>query len=59
MADGKGKMFVNLTDQDQMVEFDARARTILHAWSLAPGEGHLDRQSTGSIAVCFTLAITS
>ena len=39
VADGKGKIFVNITDKDQIVEFDAKTLEVLHRWSLAPGEG--------------------
>jgi YVTN family beta-propeller protein len=39
VADGKGKIFVNITDKDQIVEFDARSLTIPLRWPLAPGEG--------------------
>jgi DNA-binding beta-propeller fold protein YncE len=56
VADGKGKIFVNLTDKDQMVEFDARALTIRHRWSLAPGEGPsglaIDRKNRRLFSVC-------
>jgi DNA-binding beta-propeller fold protein YncE len=39
VADGRGKIFVNITDKNQMVEFDAKTLEVLHRWSLAPGEG--------------------
>ena len=39
VADGKGKVFVNITDKNQVVEFDAKTFEVLHRWSLAPGEG--------------------
>jgi DNA-binding beta-propeller fold protein YncE len=56
VADGKGKIFVNLTDKDQMVEFDARALTILQRWPLAPGEGPsglaIDRKNRRLFSVC-------
>lgn len=39
VADGKGHIFVNITDKNQMLEFDARTLKILHRWSLGPCEG--------------------
>ena len=39
VADGKGKVFVNITDKNQIVEFEAKTLEVLHRWSLAPGEG--------------------
>jgi DNA-binding beta-propeller fold protein YncE len=38
VADGKGKIFVNIEDKSQVIEFDARKLTIDTTWSLAPGE---------------------
>lgn len=38
VADGKGKVFVNIEDTSQVVEFDARKLTVDATWSLAPGE---------------------
>jgi len=38
VADGKGRMYVNLEDSSAVVAFDARTLTKLHRWSLAPGE---------------------
>lgn len=39
VADGKGHIFVNITDKNQMLEFDARTLRVLHRWSLGPCEG--------------------
>ena len=36
VADGRGKIFVNITDKDQIVEFDGRTLKILHRWPIAP-----------------------
>jgi DNA-binding beta-propeller fold protein YncE len=59
VADGKGKIFVNITDKDQIVEFDARTLTILHRWRLAPGEGPsglaIDRKNRRLFSVCDNL----
>lgn len=56
VADGKGKVFVNLTDKDQIVEFDAETLKVLHRWSLAPGEGpsglSIDRKNRRLFSVC-------
>ena len=35
-ADGKGKVFVNLEDKSQVVEFDPKALKVDHTWPLAP-----------------------
>jgi len=59
VADGKGKIFVNITDKDQIVEFDARSLQILHRWPLAPGEGPsglaIDRKNRRLFSVCDNL----
>jgi DNA-binding beta-propeller fold protein YncE len=59
VADGKGKIFVNITDKDQIVEFDARTLTILHRWPLAPGQGPsglaIDRKNRRLFSVCDNL----
>jgi len=56
VADGQGKIFVNITDKDQIVEFDARTLEILHRWPLAPGEGPsglaIDRKNRRLFSVC-------
>jgi DNA-binding beta-propeller fold protein YncE len=38
VADGKGKVFVNLEDKSSVVEFDATTLKVLHTWPLAPGK---------------------
>lgn len=38
VADEKGKIFVNLEDKSQVVEFDSRKLTIDATWPLSPGE---------------------
>jgi DNA-binding beta-propeller fold protein YncE len=56
VADGKGKIFVNITDKDQIVEFDAKTLKLLQRWSLAPGEGpsglSIDRKDRRLFSVC-------
>ncbi len=39
VADGKGKVFVNLEDKSSLVEIDAKELKVLNTWSLSPGEG--------------------
>jgi len=38
VGDGKGKVFVNLEDKNEIVAIDAKAYKILAHWSIAPGE---------------------
>jgi DNA-binding beta-propeller fold protein YncE len=38
VANGKGKVYVNLEDKSEIVEFDAAKLTVLNHWSIAPGE---------------------
>ena len=56
MADGKGKIFVNITDKNQILEFDGKTLEVLHRWSLAPGEGpsglSIDRRNRRLFSVC-------
>jgi DNA-binding beta-propeller fold protein YncE len=48
-ADGKGKVFVNLEDKSQVVEFDPKALKVDHTWPLAPCQSpsamSMDRES--------------
>ncbi len=37
-ADGKGKVFVNLEDKSEVVEFDPKTLKVDHTWPLAPCE---------------------
>jgi DNA-binding beta-propeller fold protein YncE len=56
VSDGKGGIFVNITDKNQVVEFDAQALKVRHRWSLAPCEGpsglSMDRKSRRLFSVC-------
>jgi YVTN family beta-propeller protein len=38
VADGKGNLFVNIEDKNELVELDGRALTVKHRWPLAPGK---------------------
>jgi DNA-binding beta-propeller fold protein YncE len=59
VADGKGAIFVNITDKNQIVEFDGRTLQERHRWSLAPGEGPsglaIDREHRRLFSVCDNL----
>jgi len=56
VADGKGKIYINITDKDQVVEADAKTLQLLHRWPLAPGEGpsglSMDRKNRRLFAAC-------
>jgi DNA-binding beta-propeller fold protein YncE len=56
VVDGKGKVFVNITDQDQIVEFDGKTLKVLHRWPLAPGVGPsglaIDQKNRRLFSVC-------
>jgi DNA-binding beta-propeller fold protein YncE len=56
VADGKGSIFVNITDKNQIVEFDGKTLKVLHRWPLAPGEGPsglaIDRKNRRLFSVC-------
>src|ERR1700676_2357028 len=56
VVDGKGKIFVNLTDKDQIVEFDGKTLKVLHRWALAPGVGPsglaIDQKNRRLFSVC-------
>jgi DNA-binding beta-propeller fold protein YncE len=56
VADGKGKLFVNLEDKSEILALDARQLTVLHRWPLAPGEGPsglaMDRAHRRLFSVC-------
>jgi DNA-binding beta-propeller fold protein YncE len=36
VADGKGRIFVNIEDKSELVEFDPQKLSVLHRWPLAP-----------------------
>jgi YVTN family beta-propeller protein len=56
VSDEKGKVFVNLEDKSQIVEFDAKTMTLLATWPLAPAEGPtglaIDRKTDRLFAAC-------
>jgi DNA-binding beta-propeller fold protein YncE len=38
VADGRGKVFLNIEDKSEVVELDPRELTVRRRWSIAPGE---------------------
>ena len=56
VANGRGKVFVNLEDSSAVVSFDAKTLALGPRWSLAPGEGPsglaMDRESRRLFSVC-------
>ncbi len=56
VSDGRGKIFVNITDKNQILEFDGQTLQVLHRWSLAPGEGpsglSMDRKNRRLFSAC-------
>jgi DNA-binding beta-propeller fold protein YncE len=55
-VDGKGRVFVNIADEGQIVEIDARELTVIHRWPLAPCERpsglSMDQKNRRLFAVC-------
>lgn len=39
VSDGKGKIYVNLEDKNEIVQIDAKTFKVLNRWSIAPGVG--------------------
>jgi DNA-binding beta-propeller fold protein YncE len=56
VSDGKGKLFVNLEDQNQIAEVDMKNYTVLNRWPIAPGESAtglaLDKKTNRLFAGC-------
>ena len=56
VADGKGKVYVNLTDKDQIAEIDAQTLKVTHRWPLVQGTGPsglaIDRQNRRLFSGC-------
>ena len=56
VSDGKGKIYVNITERDQIVQVDGESLKVLHRWSLAPGEGpsglSMDRKNRRLFSAC-------
>ena len=56
VSDGRGHVFVNMMDKNEVVEFDARSLKVLNRWSLAPGTRRPAWHSTASTAGCSACA---
>ena len=56
VSDGKGKVYVNLTDKDEIAEVDAETMKVTHRWPLAPGTGPsglaIDRKNRRLFSAC-------
>jgi DNA-binding beta-propeller fold protein YncE len=56
VSDGMGRIFVNITDKNQILEFDGQTLKVLHRWPLAPCEGpsglSMDRKNRRLFSVC-------
>jgi DNA-binding beta-propeller fold protein YncE len=56
VADGKGSVFINITDKNQIVEVDGKGLKVVHRWPLAPGEGpsgiSMDRKNRRLFSAC-------
>jgi DNA-binding beta-propeller fold protein YncE len=56
VADGKGMIYINITDKDQIAALDAKTLKVLHRWPLAPGVGpsglSMDRQNRRLFSAC-------
>jgi len=56
VSDGKGKLFVNLEDQNEIAEVDMKNYKVLNRWPIAPGESAtglaLDKKTNRLFAGC-------
>ncbi len=56
VSDGKGHVFVNIMDKNEVAEFDAQALHVVNRWSLAPGQHPtglaMDREHRRLFSVC-------
>jgi len=56
VSDGKGKVYVNITDKDQIVEVDAETMKVTHRWPLVQGTGPsglaIDRKNRRLFSAC-------
>ena len=55
-ADGKGKVFVNIEDKNEIVELDAKAKSVVRSWPLtgceSPSGLAIDREQQRLFSVC-------
>ena len=63
VADGKGKLFVNIEDKSEIAEIDASTMKLLKEWSVAPGEGPsglaIDLKKHRLFSVCDKMMVVS
>jgi DNA-binding beta-propeller fold protein YncE len=56
VSDGKGKVYVNLTDKDEIAEVDAETMKVTHHWPLVQGTGPsglaIDRKNRRLFSAC-------
>ena len=56
VSDGKGKVYVNLTDKDEIAEVDAETMKVTHHWPLVQGTGPsglaMDRKNRRLFSAC-------
>jgi len=56
VADGNGRVYVNIEDKSELVAIDSRTLKVLSRWSLAPGESPtglaMDTKNRHLFAVC-------
>ncbi len=56
VSDGKGKVYVNITDKDQIAEVDAETLKVTHRWPLMQGTGPsglaIDRKNRRLFSAC-------
>jgi YVTN family beta-propeller protein len=61
VADGKGKIYINITDKGQIGEFDGMTLQALHYWSLAPGYNpsglSIDREHRRLFSTCERMVV--
>lgn len=60
-SDGVGKLFVNLEDKNEIAVVDLQTHSVIHRWSLSPGEGPTgiayDRDTKRLFAGCDQLLV--
>jgi YVTN family beta-propeller protein len=63
VADGAGKLYVNIEDKSTIAEIDASAMKVLRQWSIAPGEGPsglaMDKKNRRLFSVCDKMMVVS
>jgi DNA-binding beta-propeller fold protein YncE len=56
VSDGKGKVYVNITDKDEIVEVDGQTMKVTHRWPLMQGTGPsglaMDRKNRRLFSAC-------